>query len=367
MTRLLASSLVLLIAAVGHRPANATSPDSALVRGGWVGGYQVSGPPISIVVRFRIGPRGLAGVLSPRVPAGDTASLVVTASGERVRFTAGSGAAMLRFSGTVTGPRMRGEVVSHGGSGRFELALVRATPVERLQDYVGGDDVGAGRIVVIGRSLGQLHYLEPEAGTQGPLYAVGDDAFIGGPTVGTTYPIAAAFDFARDAHGEVTAVRWRDPAGRERVAARVPLYDEREVTFASDSIRLTGSVIVPRTPGLHPGVVLVHGSNAQSRNGQRSIYRFHADAFARRGIAVLIYDKRGIGGSTGHWDDAGLERDALAALRVLRADPTVDSSRVGLWGLSQGAWLVGQTAGHPRRGRAPDAQVPLRASSRQLG
>jgi len=195
---------------------------------------------------------------------------------------------------------------------------------------------------VIGRSLGQLFYRRP-TGEQGALWPLDDSTFAGSTSVGTSYPLPVLISFAT-LSPRATMLHWGSDSETPRSASRIEPYEVEDVAFTNGDVRLAGTIFMPRTPGPHPGVVLVHGSNAQSRNGQRSIYRFHADHLARRGIAVLIYDKRGIGGSGGHWDSLGIRDDVVAALRTLRRHAGVDSDRVGLWGLSQGAWLVGHAA-----------------------
>jgi pimeloyl-ACP methyl ester carboxylesterase len=88
---------------------------------------------------------------------------------------------------------------------------------------------------------------------------------------------------------------------------------------------------------------MLHGSNAQSRYGTGAFVEFSADHFARRGISVLTYDKRGVGASTGDWEKASfddLAADALAGVQFLKSHKGVNPKLIGLWGISQGAWLV---------------------------
>src|SRR5262249_15283012 len=118
-----------------------------------------------------------------------------------------------------------------------------------------------------------------------------------------------------------------------------PPYATQRVTFpSSDSVRLEGTVYLPAAmPHTLPGVVILQGSSSNLRHE----YRFHADHFARAGFAVLVFDKRGKGESTGDYGAAtydDLADDAAAAVRCLRAQEQVVSSRVGVWGLSQGAF-----------------------------
>jgi dienelactone hydrolase len=68
----------------------------------------------------------------------------------------------------------------------------------------------------------------------------------------------------------------------------------------------------------------------------------------------LVYDKRGDGESGGNWKDVGFEAragDVEAAVRRLRDLPTVDPTRVGLIGVSQGSWVADVVAAaDPRLG-----------------
>jgi pimeloyl-ACP methyl ester carboxylesterase len=65
------------------------------------------------------------------------------------------------------------------------------------------------------------------------------------------------------------------------------------------------------------------------------------------GIAVCSFDKRGVGGSTGRWPDAGIAEqadDVLACIATLLSDTAVPKP-VGLFGHSQGGWVVVEAAG----------------------
>ncbi|MFI9010752.1 alpha/beta hydrolase family protein [Actinosynnema sp. NPDC053489] len=110
---------------------------------------------------------------------------------------------------------------------------------------------------------------------------------------------------------------------------------EQEITFSSGGLALHGTVIAPTSGGPHPAMVMVHGSGRVSRDG----YREEAEAFARSGIVTLVYDKRPKR-SRSDVDFELLADDALAAVRALRDRPDVDPSRTGLWGVSEGGWVV---------------------------
>jgi dipeptidyl aminopeptidase/acylaminoacyl peptidase len=89
----------------------------------------------------------------------------------------------------------------------------------------------------------------------------------------------------------------------------------------------------------HPAVIFVHGSGAADRESNR----FYADLFARHGIATLIYDKRGVGASTGDWRYVHLNdlaEDALAGVQLLKCRKDINPNQIGIFGGSQGGgWL----------------------------
>lgn len=146
------------------------------------------------------------------------------------------------------------------------------------------------------------------------------------------------------------------------------------VTFsAPGGPSLTGTLTLPAGPGPHPAAVFVGGFGPSDRDGAigvfgRRAYPGWATALARRGVAVLRYDKRGIGGSAGPdlaWlDPRPLSADAVAAVRALRARPEVNAARLTLVGHSQGGNLALRAAalGAPVR-----AVVTIAAPGRPLG
>ncbi len=68
-----------------------------------------------------------------------------------------------------------------------------------------------------------------------------------------------------------------------------------------------------------------------------------ADALTRRGIAVLRYDDRGVGKSTGSFSGAttfDFAEDALAGLRFLQKQKDIDPKKIGICGHSEGGLIA---------------------------
>jgi uncharacterized protein len=123
------------------------------------------------------------------------------------------------------------------------------------------------------------------------------------------------------------------------IAPAADARSEEEVTFRSGPITLTGTLLRPSQVPPLGAVVLVHGSGPGPRQGLRLL----AEHLSSAGLAALIYDKRGSGGSGGSWLDASLEDlagDVLSAAAFLHARPDLAGSLVGALGVSQGGWVV---------------------------
>ena len=129
-------------------------------------------------------------------------------------------------------------------------------------------------------------------------------------------------------------------------------YLAEEVRFVNptDGDTLAGTLTMPTTPGPHRAVVMITGSGPQSRDEPVMTHRpflVWADALTRLGIAVLRYDDRGVGASTGNFNEArtaDLARDVEAAVDYLRSRKEIDNKRIGLIGHSEGGMIAPMVA-----------------------
>lgn len=120
-------------------------------------------------------------------------------------------------------------------------------------------------------------------------------------------------------------------------------FEEVPVTFNSQGVMLSGTIVYPTVSPPEAGVVFVHGSGRQPRT------LWVARAFAKDGIAALVYDKRGVGDSGGTFEGKQpvsetnldlLAADASAALQELASQAPMKDVPVGFTGLSQAGWIV---------------------------
>lgn len=170
----------------------------------------------------------------------------------------------------------------------------------------------------------------------GPGLAVFDGE-LGGDSIGGTFTqagVAGTF-WLRRAGAPAQA------EGTTAAADRAP-YREEEISFTNGDVRLVGTLTLPPATGPFPAVVLISGSGPQDRDETLAGFRpfkLIADYLGRHGIAVLRYDDRGVGGSSGSVFQAtarDFAADVASAVRLLRSRPEIDPNAIGLIGHSEG-------------------------------
>ena len=209
----------------------------------------------------------------------------------------------------------------------------------QLQQAVGAYRFADGSVAALfiepfGTSLRIVDY---ESGAMRQLAQVSLDAFVGGARLLETSPVQLHVRLVRNAGGQIVALR-RNAQRATRIPLRVV-----PVTIQSGDARLVGKLMRPAGAGPFPAVVLVAGSVKATRD----TYDLWGLFFAAHGFAVLSLDKRGVGQSTGSFnespDEANLQRlagDTLAGVAWLRRRADIDPQRIGLSGGSQAGWII---------------------------
>ena len=135
-------------------------------------------------------------------------------------------------------------------------------------------------------------------------------------------------------------------------------YRFDEETVATDyvdsqgnKVHLEGTLSYPKGgSGRYPTMVIVSGSGQQNRDEELLSHKpflVLADYLASRGIALLRYDDRGVGGSKGNLDKATtalFSEDAEAMFRAVKSHPRVDTHRLGMGGHSEGGTIAPMVA-----------------------
>ncbi len=120
---------------------------------------------------------------------------------------------------------------------------------------------------------------------------------------------------------------------------------QHQVRFESGSDSIAGLLTVPDgVEGPVPAVAFVAGSGSSTRDGS-GLYPPIFEEFAKHGIASFSWDKPGVGDSTGDFKTQSFTDRAdevVAAVELLKTRDDIDSSRIGMWGISQAGWVMPQ-------------------------
>lgn len=130
-------------------------------------------------------------------------------------------------------------------------------------------------------------------------------------------------------------------------------YEQQEVTFknAKAGNTLAGTLTLPSGKP-NKVVILISGSGPQNRNEEVAQFNHRpflvwSDWLTKNGIAVLRYDDRGVGQSTGSFSTAtspDFADDAEAAIAYLQSRPDLKGVSIGLIGHSEGGMIAPMVA-----------------------
>jgi alpha/beta superfamily hydrolase len=115
-------------------------------------------------------------------------------------------------------------------------------------------------------------------------------------------------------------------------------------------ITLSGTLTLPSVEVKSPVVILIPGSGHVDRDStflDFKPFQIIADYLTRNGIAVLRFDKRGVGLSTGDFNTATTEdfsQDIFAAIEYLKSLKKINPNKIGLIGYSEGGIIASMVA-----------------------
>lgn len=206
---------------------------------------------------------------------------------------------------------LRGSIVAAvaaafvGGLG-FAAARLQRPSIRNVEEHVLREYAGVYRwapdafvYLQMWTELGNQLVAFDESGELRTLYPTGPagrDEFFVGPGAAVSSSVEARVAFRRDEANRIVSLTWTADGRPVRTAERVDIERHEPVRFDGTAGTLAGTLIRPTTGGPHPAIILVHWSGAANREGALPFVRF----LVRHGIAVLGYDKRGVGESGGN-------------------------------------------------------------------
>jgi pimeloyl-ACP methyl ester carboxylesterase len=327
--------------------AEAAATDADLLVGEWVGEFKLGANISLLKIHCRKGKKGIEATAD--IPPFGSTGVVLTnvrSGPASASFELGAGPARMHLEARLEGADLVGQVQQ--GDERGALRLVRLAQVDpmRLSAYRGAYRAGPNRFIWVssfGELGGGLFFLDSQSGRFGPLYPKSETLFFSGQgVVIPLFPEGVRIAFSLSGKGKAEGLTFRRREGAEVRALRVPLETE-SVNFRDGTVSLAGTLTRPESGGQSPAIVMVHGSGPEDRD----FLGVWVEFFASQGLAVLAYDKRGVGASGGDWKRANIDdlaKDAAAALGFLRSRTDIDPKRIGIFAISQGGWVAPRAA-----------------------
>lgn len=345
---LAAGVLISAPAAWAQQPEAAHATAEAPARE-WVGGSDLFGTPVFIQVELPAAPGRAAGRFTSLEWAAVNRPMTVETkpTGDvRFEFPSSTGVPFVG-EGEVVGDVIRGTISRGQERGAFHLVPVAPVPLAVENAYVGTYQSSTrAEFLITPGGFGHLRIVQVGSAASAALLPSSPTKFFVGPAVISSTEPQQTVTFIEDPAGTVTGFVFRSgPSAPEVSARRVERYHQEQVTFRNGDVTLTGTLVSPERGGRYPVVVYHEGSGDWTRDG--TWYSRPIDVFVKRRIAVFLYDKRGVGQSTGDWRTASygeLSGDLLAAVRALQSRPDIDRKRIGVRGFSQGGWIASLAA-----------------------
>lgn len=129
-------------------------------------------------------------------------------------------------------------------------------------------------------------------------------------------------------------------------------YSVEEIVFtnSTDDTSLAGTLTIPRNLDKFPIAIIIGGSGPQNRDGEimgHKPFLVMANFLTNNGIAVLRFDERGTGESTGIYNSSNIENftsDVVAAINYIKSRKDLNPINIGLIGHSLGGIIAAKVA-----------------------
>ncbi len=340
------------------------------LNGSWEGSISLPGNQLAMTVHFVESNESLAATIDIQGAQGLPLTNV-SRDGNNVHFELQAGPGVAVFKGAVASSGISGTFSQGGVNAPFSLELTDGAPPSEattLEESGVMTETGIailgrweGAILIQGVNLGMVVNFSDADGMLAATMDISEQSALGLPLTNVSAadgnvhfelvagPGLAVFE--GQVEGDFMGGSFRQNGvgtfylNRVDEDALEPVelpYAAEEVEFSNDTITLAGTLTIPESDGPHPAVVLVTGSGAQNRDEEIlgfKVFGVIADHLTRNGIAVLRYDDRGVGGSSGSIAASTAEDfagDVLAGIELLRQRPDIKSDQVGILGHSEG-------------------------------
>ena len=163
-----------------------------------------------------------------------------------------------------------------------------------LRKATGTYKISDKRIIVVNPEVRWLYFYDTLTNETRRLSPLSETKFVFGPARGIHYPVEGELTLEKNEAGEFVGLTIKRNSEILH-AVRSKYYEDRDVTFSSQGIKLAGTLRFLLGTAHSPPSFFCRVPAHNLDKGQDGFEGFLADYLARHGVAVLLFDKRGDG------------------------------------------------------------------------
>jgi dienelactone hydrolase len=322
---------------------------SGIAGGEWVGGSDLFESPAYMHLDISLGDqqKGVINIPQWKVVKRPLQTLRVNDDSIYFEIPSTTGVPFIA-RGKITNGVIEGAISRGDKKGKFHLISIKKVAPDVLAKYVGcyeiPDPKNKGSMIptlISYSATGYLRFVNLADGSTTALLPGTNNKFFFAGSIMTSPVPSNTISFIEDAKGNTAKFTVHIEGLSEQHGTKVFSYHVEALQASTNDHSLAATLLLPAKEKKHPVVIVVPGSGSLNRD-EITPYE-EINTFISNGFGLLIYDKQGTGQSGGDWQSASFEQlsdDVLAFVEKLKSREDVDRSKIGVWGISQGASIA---------------------------
>ena len=273
---------------------------------------------------------------------------IIDFDGKTVSFPIDQSNQLGYFEGELQGDTIKGKfLLDERHSYPCNLVRVQRTSLEEVGQLVGYYELEPNHAIEVlpfpmSETLTGLAILDYTTGKWRVAFPKGQGYFGAGPKLLTPYPEELSFKMVGENSNKVPGIEFTDN-GKTFKAVRMPdltHYEDFEVQNGDVTISCT--ISYPTSGKDFPLIIHTPGAGPITR---AEVFDYYLKMLPHKGVAVLTYDKRGSGNSTGNlqnatYDDLASDLEAIIAHVRNKKELDINPDNIGISGYDQASLVM---------------------------
>lgn len=250
------------------------------------------------------------------------------------------------FSGKIIGDTIKGIFQDAQGMHTCNFVRTASNSLASVGELVGYYRLGPKHALELlpyplSEDITALSIVDFYTGKKRVAFPVGKNIFTAGNKMFSPYPPEIKLSLAGMDQNQVPGIEYQDKDTLYKAKRMPDLTRFEDFEVDNGNVELACTISYPNGgEAPYPLVIVTPGTGEVVR---ADAYNDYLKMLSWQGVAVLSYDKRGCGSSTGDLDTASFEdlaTDLEAVLKNAQKHPDIDTQRIGLAGFDQAGFVM---------------------------